>query len=87
MTPEERAAVVAESLSCIHQKDRLGQERTLAAAIREAVADEREACAKVVEDWHNDSAHSHDSWEWCSCEDTAAAIRSRSKNAQPEVKS
>lgn len=48
-----------------------------AAEIDAAVAEEREACAKAVESIHADPERGHDSWEWCPCEETAAAIRAR----------
>lgn len=47
MTPEERAELLVDGLGW---ETRLGDaEQAIASAIREAVASEREACAKVVE--------------------------------------
>lgn len=47
MTPEERAAKLAAEI--LRECDRHDAETIIAAAIREAVKAEREACAKVAE--------------------------------------
>lgn len=77
MTPEERAKAlcggapwVMEKLSHPFQEDFIKQ---LAACIRAAVAEEREACAQIVDFYDPRSGAPNTSFE----EDIAAAIRMR----------
>jgi len=51
MTPEERA-VSAVEFQCVMYADQKDLEKRVAAAIRKAVAEEREACAKIVDEWN-----------------------------------
>jgi hypothetical protein len=50
MTPEQRAADILDRLYGKPMNDKSLPERLIAAAVREAALEEREACARLVEE-------------------------------------
>jgi hypothetical protein len=76
MTPEERAAKVYDRLEGYTHQNKI---RLIADAIRTAVAEEREACAKVAETLPFSCSQMDDNRS----ADIAAAIRVRSQEVTP----
>ncbi len=79
MTPEERAEQIRDDWTTDMGRGHIppdGMIRDIAAAIREAVEAEREACAKI--------AAAHDYHNYGVCERIAAAIRARAQAGRQE---
>ena len=73
MTPEERATdVLDDAANRIMQPDEHRPHRAISEAVRAAIADEREACAKIAESRVHVCV-----FEACCAEGLAAAIRAR----------
>jgi hypothetical protein len=85
MTLEERAEAVWHLL--LGRDDKIDECRIIAAAIRAAVAEERDECARVAESKRpHTEGFCHDLDQCDLCEDIAAAIRARSNApSQPNV--
>ena len=83
MTPEERATAVREALEALARDQICGTsdypqaEGIIAAAIREAVTAEREACAELADDWELEAGAMNHQWEQRFARRLAAAIRAR----------
>ena len=81
MTPAAEDALIKESLGCLDPRNALAMSAASAVyprirlAIRAAVAQERERCAKVCEDLRDGHNHGMTALEYAAFDEAASAIR------------
>ena len=77
MTPEERALAVIPARTWLHADEAGDIRREVAAAVRAAVAEEREACARLADEEHDFPGANPTSGFVVTARKIAAAIRAR----------